>query len=225
MIEDNELLPEEKEEIGATYGTGEQFVEVPDKPGQVEKLHPKDELSQKVGTPDGRVFNLETGDVTRPETIEISGRTIDVSEFGDKGLEFIAELYEQWLFAADRQMASTFTSSDEWGVDSSKIIDEAKQHYDRWNLSRMLKERTVEKNGEVTKESYVVWDRHSELEQWVAWTAATLRWRINYEIERRRFLMGLSFDDILTSKKVCEEALVVCEKWLNLSENKRLTSV
>jgi hypothetical protein len=219
---------EETPLFDATYGTGEQIVETPEKPGQLGKRKPGEELPKKVvDKQSGKVLDLDTEEVSTPELIEISGVQIDISEFGPGGLYWIQTMYEQWLAAVQEDRESTFSSEDEGGVDSSIIIDKLKTHYMRPEYLKILKHRLAPRPSDnvMMSQGYIRWDRHTTLEQWLAWTAATLRWRIEYEIERRRITLALSELDVKNARTACENCLIAAEKFLSLSERRRLISI
>lgn len=232
-------MAEVRKGTDTTYGEGQQIVSEPDSPTQLEKENPKDELPRKVGfvnpaavgdstvPPTDRVLDLDTGVVSSPELIEISGRKIDIDEFGEGGMFWLGEMYEQWLLAVETDQESTFSEEGEHGVDTSKVLEELRAHYPI-SYMKMVKTRTVPVLGKITvtrKEAYIKWDRNTTLEQWLTWTAATLRWRINYEIERRRISMALSAMDVSNAKLACENCLIAAEKFLALSERERLINI
>jgi hypothetical protein len=215
-------------DLGATFGTGEQIVDEPEKPGQVQKRKPGEELPRKVvDTQSGKVLDLDTGEVSTPELIEISGVQIDASEFGPGGMYWLQTMYEQWLAAVQEDRESTFSIEDEGGVDSSRIIDKLKIHYPRPEYLKLLKHRRVQNPSAkgTMSQAYIIWNRHTTLEQWLAWTAATLRWRIDYEIDRRRITLALKELDVSNAKTACENCLIAAEKFLSLSERRRLISI
>jgi len=215
-----------KDSRGATYGSGTQIVEGPDKPTQLEKEHPKDELPKKVGDPNdpqGRVLDLDTGDVTRPETVEISGVRIDVSEFGEKGVGFLHEMYEQFLFAVQEEQVSKFHKIGPYGADETKILDEMRAYNLR--LLPMVKARRDTSNKQRKLYQYVTWDQDRTFEDWIAWTICTLRWRINHELTNRANKGVITHIDSVVAKETLGECLVTCEKFMALSEQRRLTAI
>ena len=220
----------ENEEQEATYGTGEQIVDEPDKPSQLQKENPKNQLPAKViDEKSGKVLNLDTEEITNPEIIEVDGIKIDVSEFGPGGIFWLHEMYEQWLAAVQTEQCSTFCANDEGGVNSAIIIEIYKRYYPPAGLS-MLKNRTrtVKTNDGVDirrAEKFITWDRDTTLEQWIAWTAANLRWRIKYEFENRQSKLGFQIEGLPDMKEACENCLVAAEKFLASSERRRLTLI
>lgn len=222
-------MTEEKEQE-ATYGSGEQIVENPDKPTQLQKENPKNELPEKVvDAKTGKMLNLDTEEITNPEIIEVDGVKIDVSEFGPGGIFWLHEMYEQWLAAVQTDQCSTFCANDEGGVNSAVIIELYKRHYPPAGLS-MLKTRTrTVKNDDGNDirrvEKYIAWTRDTTLEQWIAWTAANLRWRIKYEFDERQTKLGFAIRGLPDMKEACENCLVAAEKFLASSERRRLTLI
>jgi hypothetical protein len=221
----------------ATYGTGQQIVTKPDRPEQLEKENPKNEMPRKVGfvnpakegdqviPPTGHVFDLDTGEVSKPQLVEISGRKIDVSEFGERGVGFLQEMYDEFLKAVQLEYVSTYQKVDahEGGTDTSRIIDEADKVDP--NLRKLL-ESAIAFDGGVRKHVLKLrWTPHRTFEEWLGWSAATLRWRLNYELERRAVRGLVSWEDVVLSKEVLSECLVAIEKYLALSERARLIGI
>jgi len=206
-----------------TYGTGEQYVLVPaDRvEAQKAKIKPTEELPEKVLTQDGKVINLDTGAINQnPRIVNLCGRHVDLDDFGHRGEGFITELYEQWLGAVQSELVTSFSEMDEGYSNSLKILD----YFDNRSDS-MLRSKIVWRTEGEAKKGYYVWNQETTFEEWMYMTAATLRWRLKYEIDKRLITQALSSEDIRQAKHLVEECLIVVEKWLALPEAKQLISV
>lgn len=220
------MTDEQEKPQEQTRGTGEQYVLEPETDEQHAKVSSEDELPEKVLTEDGKLVNLETGEVkVSPNIINLCGRDIDTDEFGDKGEGFIKELYEEWLGAVQSNLKSTFAKHDEDYVNSAHILDHLPARYA--NFKKKVKWYTEKHpvTGEVHTRGYVVWNQRTSFEEWIVFTLATLKWRLNEEIEGRRIMQALRDGDIRLAKHIVEQCIIIIETWLALPESKQLISV
>ena len=223
MKDKDNKKPQENEE---THGTGEQYVLEPETDEQHAKVDPHEELPEKVLTEDGKLVNLETGDIkVSPNIINLCGRDIDTDEFGDKGEGFIKELYEEWLGAVQSNLKSTFAKADEDYVNSAHILDHLPPRYAGFKKKVKWYTEKHPVTGEVRTRGYLCWDQRTSFEEWVIFTLATLRWRLDEEIEGRRIMQALRDGDIRLAKHIVEQCIIIIETWLALPESKQLISV
>lgn len=208
---------------GATFGSGEQYVLEPADgvEKQKAKVKPQDELPEKLLTEDGKIINLDTGHITtNPRIVNLCGRKVDLDEFGTKGEGFVMELYEQWLGAVQSELVSSFCAKDEDYANSLLVLD-----YVDESVKPSIRSKIVYRTEGEVQRGYFVWNQDTTFEQWMQMIAATLRWRLKYEIDRRRITQALSTADIQQAKYLVEECLIVVEKWLALPEAKQLISI
>lgn len=199
----------------ATYGAGE----------EIKKPDPREELPSRVLTPGGTLLDLDKGvRIPNADLVDLCGRAVDLSEFGEHGENFVIELYEEFLNAVQSDLVSTFKERDENNIDSSKIIDYIPDRYKKFkNKIAWRKQKTIA--GIEKRVGYIKWDQNTTFDEWMIFSAATLKWRIEYELNSRMLIEGLSYNEMVKIKQLCEDCLVVIEKWLGLSERKKLISV
>lgn len=169
----------------------------------------------------GKVYDLDRGEiVTLQDTIEIDNRALKVGEFGTDGACMVAELYEQFLSAFHTGQRAIFRKMRP----EAEIIE-----YVTHPESRKLLQEDTEaglRTGQTVL--FIDWGNPQvTFEHWMVWAAATLRWRLKSDLERRyaNEIDIRTRDTMQTTKSVLEPTLIAIEKFLALPERKRLTAV
>lgn len=177
-----------------------------------------DKQIPKYVTANGKIFDTDDGkEVEMTDTIEIDNRVLKVGEFGGDAATIIIDLYEMFLQAHQSDIETVFHA-----VDCSEGIPEMIKDEP---TKQRIKTRLAP-NGEWEK--YLSWgDPRIEFEQWLHVSAATARWRIRWDLERR-LIMEMDIrrrEDYHKAKDVLEVVLIAIEKYLGLPERGRLLGV
>lgn len=187
-----------------------------------QKLDMSQEISDKkipkYVTANGKIFDTDSGlQVEMADTIEIDNRVLKVGDFGGDAATIIVDLYEMFLQAHQMDIETVFNAVDcSEGIPDMVKDDPTVQRI----KSRMRPDGTWEK--------YLPWgDPRVEFEQWLHVSAATARWRIRWDLQRR-LLCEMDIrrrEDYHKAKDVLETVLIAIEKYIALPEKGRLLGV
>jgi hypothetical protein len=201
-------LSSSQQEKEVTRGTGE----------VLPKISPKDEVPKFLATEKGIVVDTDTGKVRSTDVTTIGGVVVDLKEWGEQGYKFIVEMYEEFLSAVQQDREPEYSVDD--GTDM--IIDYIRN---RWpELGSLFRRKP--KKGKVDPVVYVAWNQHRTFDEWVKFSIATIKWRVERDIPTR-YLMGdiLHESDKQKILDVIELSLETLERYLSLSDRKKLISV
>jgi hypothetical protein len=175
-------------------------------------------LADKVATQDGRVFDLKEGvEVKAPAHMAtIAGVSVDLSDWGTKGENFLRHMYDKGFLSAVQQDQVTDFFADEPSESSPSI-----RILTYLPDPRLINLCSMHKGGAQLK-----WTRERTFEEWVAFSIATLRWRMKDDLPNR-YLLGWigKKEEVDVTIAWCGEQLSVLEKYYTSSERQRLLGV
>ena len=176
------------------------------------------ETMPKYVTDQGKVLDLDTGEyVELPNTMTIDNRVLKISDFGMDGAGGVVELYEQYLEAFQQKQKTLF-----YVMDGSVQIP----NYLKCDDAKKLLVTKLQPSGDYL--TYVDWaNPHTTFEMWMEWSRATVRWRIEHDLENRYVnemdIQKRSYME--EARAFMQTTLIAIEKYLALPERARLQGV